>query len=88
MEIENIIGRVRSKKWAPREIDVDILFYNKEVISEDNLSIPHKFLHERRFVLIPLNDIAPNLIHPIYNKRISDLLKTCLDKEKVQRYEI
>ena len=88
MEIEYLMGRVRLKKWSSREIDIDILFYNHEIISKHNLSIPHKFLHERRFVLEPLNDIAPNFIHPSYNKSISELLETCSDQGKVKKYEV
>lgn len=86
--IENIIGRVRTKKWAPREIDIDILFFNQEIISTENLCIPHKFLHERLFVLVPLNDIAPNFVHPLYHKNISDLLDICPDKEEIKEHEI
>ena len=57
LSIENEIGRVREEKWGPRLIDIDILYYNNEIINEENLIIPHPFIQEREFVLKPLNEI-------------------------------
>ena len=73
-EIEDNLGRVRKEKWGERTIDIDILFYNTEIINTKQLNIPHPLIHKRGFVLIPLSEIAPNYIHPIFNKKISDLL--------------
>lgn len=73
LEIELKMGRVRKIKWGPRIIDIDILFYDKEIIEEDNLAIPHPYVCEREFVLIPLSEIAPNFIHPLENKTIKVL---------------
>ncbi len=64
LEIEREMGRVRNDKWGPRVIDLDILFYGREVINTENLKVPHPYLAERRFVLMPLLDIAPDWVHP------------------------
>lgn len=83
LDLEREIGRERKEKWGPRPIDIDILFYNHICIKDKNLIIPHPYLHERKFVLIPLNDIDPNWIHPVFNKSLSTLLKECDDTLKV-----
>jgi 2-amino-4-hydroxy-6-hydroxymethyldihydropteridine diphosphokinase len=64
LDIEQEMGRVRKAKWGPRVIDLDILFYGREVINTENFKVPHPYLPERRFVLIPLLDIAPDWVHP------------------------
>lgn len=87
-EIENNLGRIRKKKWGERTIDIDILFYNSEIINTEELNIPHPLLHERKFVLIPLSEIDPNYIHPIFKKNIYTLLSECKDNQKVLDYEI
>lgn len=71
-EVEARAHRTREVHWGPRTLDVDILFYNSEILSlkAPNLNIPHIDLHNRRFVLEPLNQIAPGFVHPIYNKTI------------------
>ncbi len=71
--IEKGMGRTTKGLGDPRIIDIDILFYNDEIISTDRLTIPHALAHERLFVLNPLNDIAPNHLHPILNRTISEL---------------
>ncbi|MBX9765090.1 2-amino-4-hydroxy-6-hydroxymethyldihydropteridine diphosphokinase [Patescibacteria group bacterium] len=81
--IENAMGRVRTVKNGPRTIDIDILLYGDEVISENDLEIPHPRFHERRFVLIPITDIAPLVVHPIFKKTASDLLKEVSDHSDV-----
>ena len=86
LEIEDIIGRVRNKKWDERIIDIDILLYNEMVVQNKRICIPHIFMHERKFVLIPLNEIAPDLIHPRFNKTISELLVECGDNKDVDYY--
>tara|TARA_B100001287_G_scaffold88279_1_gene73938 strand:- start:559 stop:1044 length:486 start_codon:yes stop_codon:yes gene_type:complete len=87
-EIENNLGRVRKKKWDERIIDLDILFFNKQIINAVNLTIPHQYIQERNFVLVPLNEIAPSYKHPRYKKSISCLLNECKDLEKVYEYTI
>ncbi|MGB0851211.1 MAG: 2-amino-4-hydroxy-6-hydroxymethyldihydropteridine diphosphokinase [Bacteroidia bacterium] len=71
--IEKRMGRVKTKKWGPRSIDLDILFYGNETIKLNHLEVPHKHLHERSFVLVPLCDILPDFVHPILNRPIADL---------------
>ena len=71
--IEEKMGRVRIKKWGPRIIDIDILLYDKEVIEDDNLAVPHLWMCERSFVLDPLCEIAPNIIHPLKRESIFNL---------------
>ena len=86
--IEKKMGRVRIEKWGERIIDIDILFYNDEIIESNNLCIPHPYISKRRFVLSPLDEIAKNYIHPILHKTINKLLLECLDEEKVSIYEL
>ncbi len=86
MKIENELGRLRLEKWGERLIDIDIIFFNNDIIETSTLCIPHKHMHERNFVLVPLHEIAPSLIHPKYNKTVSDLLNESKDMEKVVEY--
>ena len=81
--IEEEMGRVRTIKNAARIIDIDILFFNDEIINKRNLVVPHPLINNRLFVLIPLNELAPDLIHPVFKKSIKDLLVRCEDKLKV-----
>jgi 2-amino-4-hydroxy-6-hydroxymethyldihydropteridine diphosphokinase len=74
LEIERALGRVRREKWAPRRIDLDILLFGNQIISSDELIVPHPLMHERRFVLQPLAEIAPEVIHPTLLISIRDLL--------------
>ena len=88
LNIETELGRVRSPKntYESRTIDIDILYFNNETIQTKNLEIPHKHLHKRRFVLVPLNDIAPNFVHPILQKTTSQLLDICDDDHIVELF--
>jgi 2-amino-4-hydroxy-6-hydroxymethyldihydropteridine diphosphokinase len=79
LEIESLMGRVRTVKMGPRTIDLDIIYFNNEVITSTLITIPHPKLTERKFVLTPLVEIAPNYIHPILNKSNTHLLKDCGD---------
>ncbi|MBI5400250.1 2-amino-4-hydroxy-6-hydroxymethyldihydropteridine diphosphokinase [Candidatus Saganbacteria bacterium] len=72
-EIETTLGRERELEWGPRTIDIDILLYGDEIVSDEKLQIPHPLLHERMFVLRPLREIAPNALHPIMEKTIEAL---------------
>lgn len=84
LEIEKSLGRKRTgKKWEKRIIDIDILFCNDFIIQKKNLKIPHPCLHLRRFTLAPLNEIAPDFVHPVLKKTVSELLKNCEDKLEV-----
>ena len=83
LAIEKTMGRVRGKRWGPRVIDLDILFFGQEIIREEGLQIPHPQLQERRFVLVPLRDIAPHLVHPLQGKTISQILAELKKEEKV-----
>jgi 2-amino-4-hydroxy-6-hydroxymethyldihydropteridine diphosphokinase len=83
LSIEDRMGRVRKEKWGPRIIDLDILFYGDMVLDENNLQIPHPRLQERKFVLVPLNDIAPDLIHPVFRQTVSKLLSQLKSEEIV-----
>ncbi|NOZ63512.1 MAG: 2-amino-4-hydroxy-6-hydroxymethyldihydropteridine diphosphokinase [Caldiserica bacterium] len=73
--IERKMGRESREKWGPRIIDIDILFYGDKIIEEENLVIPHPLIAERAFVLLPLHEIAPELLHPGRKEKIKDLLQ-------------
>lgn len=73
-KIEKVMGRTRKEKWGSRLIDIDILFYGKECINEPDLIVPHPFLAQRKFTLVPLDEIAADLIHPVFNKTVRELL--------------
>ena len=85
LTIEKKMGRLRTVKNAPRIIDIDILLFNKEIIESPALSVPHPQLQNRLFVLIPLNELSPNLIHPVLKKTIHQLLRVCPDKLAVKK---
>jgi len=85
LDIENSLGRVRRKKWGERTIDIDILLYDDIILSNGDLIIPHPHLHERRFVLQPLFEIAPGLLHPLLKESISGLLHGLDTDEEVEK---
>ena len=82
LAIEKRMGRERKIKWGPRIIDLDIIFYGKEVIEEDDLIVPHPYMEYREFVLKPLEEIIPNFVHPLLMKRVSTLRKELEENEK------
>ena len=88
LQIEDKIGRIRNEKWGERIIDIDILLFNDLIVEKEGICIPHIHLQNRKFVLIPLNEIAPSFTHPKYNKTIDELLKECKDTEKVETYAV
>lgn len=83
-QIEDRMGRMRNKKWGPRIIDLDILLYGQEIVVDENLYIPHPELHLRRFVLVPLNEIASYAIHPMFGVSIKGLLDRLEDFSRVE----
>ncbi len=81
-KIESEMGRVRHEKWKERLIDIDILYFGDSVLLEKDLKIPHPEIHNRRFTLMPIVEIAPQLLHPILGKTQVDLLNECSDPLK------
>jgi len=86
--IEKKIGRIRDEKYGARIIDIDILFYNEEIINLPDLIIPHPEIQNRKFVLAPMNEIASQFIHPVFKKNIQALLNECADILDVKKMGI
>lgn len=84
LEIEKELGRERHEKWGTRVIDIDILLYNHQVIRSRDLVLPHPQLENRRFALMPLVEIAADLIHPVLGKTMKELLDACRDELRVE----
>jgi 2-amino-4-hydroxy-6-hydroxymethyldihydropteridine diphosphokinase len=88
-KIETIIGRKKENGvYKSRQIDIDILFFDDIQMQLDNLKLPHPLLHQRKFVLIPMNEIASEHVHPVFNKSISQLTLECQDKSVVKKYQL
>lgn len=83
---EKEMGRIRDAKWGPRIIDMDILLYGQDIIQDEDLIIPHPDLHKRRFVLVPLCEIAPYVIHPAFGVSIQGLTDRLKDQKIVNLY--
>lgn len=81
----DVFGRIRTTLWGPRRIDLDLLLHGATIVSDDRLTVPHPRMAERRFVLQPLNDIAPELVHPVLGKSIAELLGALRSDETVTR---
>lgn len=73
-EVESEMGRVRKIRYGPRSIDLDLLLYGQAILNTEELIVPHPRLHQRRFVLVPLSELSPELEHPLLKKRMQDLL--------------
>lgn len=84
--IEHLMGRNRLEKFGPRVIDIDIIFFNHQIIKHDGLIVPHPEMQNRRFVLKPLNEVIPAYIHPIYYKTVTELLDSCKDELPVNKF--
>lgn len=85
--IENLMGRDRKEKFGPRVIDIDIIFFNHQIINEPGLTLPHPEMTKRRFVLAPLNDVIPAYIHPVLYKTVHQLLLECPDTLPVKKLQ-
>ena len=85
--VEQALGRVRTGKWGPRTIDVDVLLHGQEVLDTEDLVVPHPEMHKRRFVLVPMNEVAPYVIHPRYGISMRGLLDRLGDDHAVERME-
>jgi len=84
--IESLLGRVRdNKQYTSRLIDIDILLYGDIIVDEEILKIPHPLLHKRKFVLVPMCEIDSEMIHPVLNKSLAELLESCEDQNEVKK---
>jgi 2-amino-4-hydroxy-6-hydroxymethyldihydropteridine diphosphokinase len=88
LAIETAMGRNRMEKFGPRTIDIDIIFFNHQIINDAELTIPHPEMARRRFVLEPLNEVIPAYIHPVYYKTVRQLLAECTDVLPVNKIEL
>jgi 2-amino-4-hydroxy-6-hydroxymethyldihydropteridine diphosphokinase len=86
LSVEARFGRRRQEPWGPRTLDVDLLFYGGEILDEPGLTVPHPRLHQRRFVLVPLADLAPELLHPVLGWSVLQLLTALGNGEPVRLY--
>ncbi len=86
-KIEKTLGRTEKEHWGPRAIDIDILLYGDKIINEDTIRVPHPMIYKRRFVLIPLAEIAPMISIPGLGKTVREALSECSDSGDVKLYE-
>jgi len=82
--VEQLLGRTRDSIKGPRTIDLDLLLYGEELVNNQRLTLPHPHLHRRRFVLVPLTELCPNLEHPVIHRTIAELLRETTDRSKVK----
>jgi len=86
LRIEYALGRTRDIRMGPRTIDLDLLFFKEQQLETEFLTLPHPRMALRRFVLVPLNELAPGLVHPVLGKSISELLAQTKDRSTVTRW--
>jgi len=83
--VERMIGRSRSERWGPREIDVDIIYFADVVLDSADLTVPHRERTKRRFVLEPIAELAASFVDPVLGRTVQELLETCDDRSRVVR---
>jgi len=88
LEIELQQGRVRQERWGPRTLDLDIIFFGEQLISRENLEIPHPRMTDRKFVLVPMTEINPSFVHPKIQKTMEKLLLECKDESECRALPI
>jgi len=81
--IELVLGRKKREKWFEREIDIDLLFYNDFILEIEELKIPHPEISNRNFVLVPLCELKPDFVHPVFKKTMKELLNDSIDNSEV-----
>ena len=86
LEIEKSMGRIREQKWGARVIDIDILYYANKIVLLPDLEIPHPFIQERRFVLVPLCEIDGEFVHPKFKQTNDELLRKCQDSGEINLF--
>lgn len=87
-EVEKETGRTQSLRWGEREIDIDILFYNNEIYSDENITVPHKEILMRDFVIVPLIEIEPDLIHPVKKQKLSHVDFESIEQNIIRRINV
>lgn len=86
-QIEKNLGRIREIHYGPRTIDIDILYYGNHILNTENLKIPHPHIQKRRFILVPLSEISPDMLHPLLKKTNQELLEVVKDNGKVTMWQ-
>jgi 2-amino-4-hydroxy-6-hydroxymethyldihydropteridine diphosphokinase len=87
LRIEYLLGRRRQDAKAPRTVDLDLLLFGKLQIQTEFLTIPHPRMHKRKFVLVPLNELSPQIIHPVFDKTVQEMLASVEDDSMVKRWQ-
>ena len=87
LQVEKQLGRIRHEKWGPRTIDIDILLFDNIILRDNDLFIPHPQMHNRNFVLAPLAELAPNLIHPSIKKTMKELVTETTDTLPIKKFD-
>ena len=83
LKVEKQLGRTRTQKWAPRTIDLDLLLFDQQIIDQPYLKVPHPLMHQRIFVMQPLAEIAPDIVHPILKKTNLQILEDLLENDNI-----